>query len=177
MNTIFILILVSSILLLLLQDPSGILTAMLSGGMGGLQFGLKLIVIYSIWLSMLIILEKANIDKYIAKAIQKPLKKLFPKESNEAYLYLSLNLSCNILGMGGASTPAGIKAVESMGRQKNKIMLAVINSCSIQLIPTTVIAMRAVLHSKIDIIVPSLIASLFSTALAIILVKILVKDN
>ena len=177
MNAIFFLILLSSLIILLLRDPSSILAAMLSGGTNGLQFGLKLIVIYSIWLNILIILEKANIDKQIAKVIRKPLKKLFPKESDEAYLHLSLNLSCNILGMGGASTPAGIKAVETMGRQKNKVMLTVINSCSIQLIPTTVIAMRASLGSRVDIVLPSLIASFFSTFLAIVLVKLLVKDN
>ncbi len=177
MNAVFIVILLSSIGILLYKEPSMVLTAMLAGGRSGVQFGLKLIVIYSVWLSMLTILEKANIDKCIAQAIKKPLRKLFPNENEQAYLYLSLNLSCNILGMGGASTPLGIKAVENMAKQKNKIMLVVINSCSIQLIPTTVIAMRATLGSKVDILIPSLIASVFSTILAILLVNILVKDS
>lgn len=177
MNVVFIIILLSSIGILLYKEPSAVLTAMLAGGSNGLQFGIKLVVIYSVWLSMLAILQKANIDKYIAKAIKKPLRKLFPKENEQAYLYLSLNLSCNILGMGGASTPLGIKAIENMTKQKNRIMLVVINSCSIQLVPTTVIAMRAALGSKIDILIPCFIASVFSTILAILLVNIFVKDS
>ncbi|MGI6213708.1 MAG: hypothetical protein ACOYIQ_04085 [Christensenellales bacterium] len=177
MNAVFVIILIASIALLLFRDPAKVLPAMLTGGTGGVNLALKLAVIYSVWLSLLIILERAGIDKKIASLIKNPLRKLFPKEDAQTYLYLSLNLSCNILGMGGAATPLGIKAVENMSCQKNKIMLVVINSASIQLIPTTIIAMRASFLSKTDIIIPSLIASVFSTLLAAITVALLVREN
>ena len=100
---------------------------------------------------------------------------LFPLEKEKAYEQLSINLSSNLLGIGGASTPSGLKAMQNMASKKNKIMLVVINSLSIQLIPTTVVAMRYAKGSSIDIILPSLITTFITTAIGIALVKVLVK--
>lgn len=85
-----------------------------------------------------------------------------------------------MFGMGGAATPAGIKAMRAMsdGSEKatdNMIMLLVINATSIQLIPATVIAMRASAHSQSpsDIILPTLISSGIATLLGALMCKVL----
>lgn len=84
--------------------------------------------------------------------MEKPLSRLFrfaPGEE-EALSDISLNLSANMLGLGGAATPAGISAMKTMaranpdGRASNAMILfLVVNTSSVQLLPTTMIALRA----------------------------------
>ncbi len=121
------------------------------------------------------ILEKSKIDGKLATLIMPFNKLLFPKESPKAYEKLSVNISANLLGTGGAATPSGIDAMSLMKSKKNKIMLVALNSLSLQLIPTTVIAMRATKGAIVNIILASLIATFFTTAIGAILVKVLIK--
>lgn len=85
-----------------------------------------------------------------------------------------------MFGMGGVATPAGIKAMSAMSdgsdrASDNMIMLLVINATSIQLIPATVIAMRAGANSQSpsDIILPTLISSGIATLVGAIMCKVL----
>lgn len=161
--------------LIVVSSPENVMPTILLGANNGLTLGVKLFAIYAIWLSLLKIIDKANLDKLLATKLKRPINFLFKDENQEAYQYLSLNLSANMLGMGGASTPMGIKAIESMEKHKNKVMLVVINSTSIQIIPATVVALRASYNSAIDIILPSFIATFMTTLIGIILVKVFVK--
>ena len=91
-----------------------------------------------------------------------------------------MNMSANLLGMNGAATPLGIKAVESMQKDNPikdtasfpMIMFVAISCSSIQLLPTSIIGMLANAGSKnpSGIIVPSIICSLLSTLTTILLV-------
>ena len=91
----------------------------------------------------------------------------------------------NILGLGNAATPLGLKAMESMQKENNKkdtlsdsmMMFIVINSASIQLIPTTVIAIRNSLGSKnpTQIVLPVWIATVCAAIAGITVTKILIK--
>ena len=91
-----------------------------------------------------------------------------------------MNISANLLGMSGAATPLGIKAIESMQKDNpNKtvvsfsmIMLIAISCSSVQLLPTSIIGMlsNAGSSNPTSIIIPSIICSLTSTTLAILLV-------
>lgn len=164
-----------SIYLVTVTAPENVMSTMLQGVNGGLCLSVKLFAVYTIWLSILQIISKSGLDKALAQKLRKPINYLFKNENDETYKYLSLNLSANMLGMGGASTPMGIKAIEQMKYHKNKVMLVVINSTSIQIIPTTVIALRAGYNSSIDIILPSLLATFATTLIGIILVKIFAK--
>ncbi len=175
MNIIFFIVIIASIYLIVLRKPEDVMPTMLNGVNSGIMLSLKLFAIYAIWLSVLKIIQKAELDKSLAKRLKRPIKFLFKNENNQTYQYLSLNLSANMLGMGGASTPMGIKAIENMANHKNKVMLVVINSTSIQIIPATIIALRASYNSTIDIILPSLIATFITTLIGIILVKVFVK--
>lgn len=146
--------------------------------MGAVTLSVKLIAIYGVWLSVLKLLEKTGVDKRFSNLLRPVVKRLFKGENDESQKWITLNLASNMLGMGGASTPAGIKAMECMedhGKTtKNMNLLVVINATCIQLIPTTVIAIRASSGSvsPSSIIAPTLVASTVSTAVGIVLVKL-----
>ncbi|MDE7329601.1 MAG: hypothetical protein K2N30_00680, partial [Clostridia bacterium] len=79
---------------------------------------------------------------------------------------------CNLLGIGGAATPFAVKAIGELEKDKNdwaQKLLFIINATSIQLIPSTVIALRegAGSQTAFDIFLPSLICTAFSTVLAV----------
>jgi spore maturation protein A len=112
---------------------------------------------------------------------------LFPEIKNNKKIKkeISMNMMANILGLGNAATPLGIKAMESMqSENKNKTRLSnsmmtfiLINTASIQLIPTTVIAIRKSLGSAepTSIIVPVWCSTVFAAISGIIAVKIIQK--
>ena len=177
MNLLFALILLVAGIVFIVTNPAGLLPALIAGGANGVAFALKLIPIYAVWLTALKVLERGGVDKNIARIISPVTKRLFPRESETAYTYINLNLSANLLGMGGASTPLGIKAVENMTQKKNKVMLIVINSTSITLIPTTIISLRASAGGTADIILPALITTFATTFVGILLVKIFQKQS
>ncbi len=149
----------------------------MQGASNAVYFALTLFTIYVIFMTMLEIFKKTQLDKKLAKIISKPIKKLFPRENDIAYDNLAINLSANMLGMGGAATPAGINAMENMKSRKNRIMLVVVNSTSIQIIPTTIIGMRAEVGATSDIVLSSLITTFCTTLIGIVLVKLFVKDR
>ena len=95
------------------------------------------------------------------------------------YDYIAVNLASNMLGMGGAATPAGIKAIGAMNANgekatDNMCLLVVINATSIQLIPATVISIRAAAGSAnaASIFLPTLIATLVSTFSGILILSV-----
>ncbi len=174
MNVIFSLVLLASGIYLLITNPDSLLSSLIEGGKSGLNLSIKLFAIYAVWTAILTIWKKTGLQSALGKRLSPVLKRLFPKEEKEVYDDLAVNLSANMLGMGSAGTPAGISATEKMSK-KNKIMLIVINSSSVQIIPTTIIAMRSEVGAVSDIILPSVIATFLSTALGILLVKFFVK--
>ncbi|MBO5776175.1 MAG: hypothetical protein J6R35_02260 [Clostridia bacterium] len=175
MIIVLLVIYLASSILITIKTPTELLSTFLEGAGNTLKFIPTLFAIYATWIPITKILEKSGVTKKIGKGLSPINKRLFPKEKDVSYSHLSLNLSAKVLGMGGAATPSGLDAMKTMENRKNKIMLVVINSTSLQLIPTTVIALRASAGGVKDIILPSLISTIVTTVIAIILVKIFVK--
>lgn len=110
-----------------------------------------------------------------------PDLKKFPKIKKE----ISMNMIANILGLGNAATPLGLKAMESMQKENEKkdtlsnsmMMFVLVNTASIQLIPTTVLAIRKSLGSEnsTGILVPVWIATICAAISGIIIIKLLIK--
>ena len=104
------------------------------------------------------IANKTSLIQKLTKFLKPIIKFLFPeiKENTQIQQEISMNMIANILGLGNAATPLGLKAMKSMQKEnKNKDILSnsmamfiVLNTASIQLIPTTVIAIRNSLESK-----------------------------
>lgn len=110
------------------------------------------------WSGIMNVLEKTDFFLKMRKKISKVIKIIFSDIENDSKEseFISLNILSNLLGLGNAATPMGIKAMDAMDeKNKNKnymtkdmMMFILINTASIQIIPTTVIAIRASLGSK-----------------------------
>ena len=182
MNKIWVFLFVSSIIALCLFDPSKVLSGMLIASNNAVKLSLELLAIYAIWIGLFTILEKSGLSSKVSKFLSPIINKIFGKNnlSEESKKYVSMNISANLLGMSGAATPLGIKAIESMQKSNpNKstvtfpmIMLVAISCSSIQILPTSIIGMLASAGSKnpSGIILPSILCSILSTTIAILLV-------
>ena len=181
MNVIFGIVLIASTFLLIIANPDAVLGAMLSGGEKALSLSVKMVVVYAVWLGVFQLLENSGLSKKIASLFKPVNRLLFGKLPDKANDYVSLNLSANLLGMSGATTPMGIKSVEELEKHPNTryaiAMFFVINATSVQLIPSSVLALRSSMNSAApsDIILPTILATLLSSVIGIILVKLLIK--
>ncbi len=184
MNIIFNFSLIISLGLFVIFSPEQAINSMLSASEKAVTLCISLISIYALWLGLLEIVEESGINVKIAKLLSPIIKFLFGKQPDKVNEQLAINLSSNILGLGNASTPSGIKAMKMMDDGSGKanasmVMLMVLNSMSTQIIPTTLIGLK-VLYGSInptDIIFPILISSFLSTFLAVFLVKLCYKPS
>ncbi len=110
-----------------------------------------------LWNGIMKIVENTSLINKISNLLKPFMKILFPeiKKGTEAYEEISMNIVSNILGLGNAATPLGLRAMKTMQKEnkdKNRLsdsmaMFIILNTASIQLIPTTVIAIRISLGS------------------------------
>ena len=183
MNVIFGTLLILSNLILLFSNPELLLSAMLSGGEKALSLTAKMVVIYAVWLGVFNLLEQSGLANKFAKTLKPLNNKLFGKLPDTANNFMALNISANILGMSGATTPMGIKSIQELEKHKGTdfaiAMFFVINATSIQLIPSSVLALRTSLGSTSpsSIILPTILATLLSTVIGVVLVKIFIKKG
>ena len=181
MNVIFGIVLILSTIILLFINPDSILSAMLAGGNKALALTMKMVVIYAVWLGVFEMLEKSGLASKFAKILRPLNNKLFGQLPESANNFMSLNISANILGMSGATTPMGIKSIQELEKFPNTeyaiAMFFVINATSVQLIPSSVLALRVSLGSlnPSSIIIPTILATLSSSIIGIILVKFFIK--
>lgn len=183
MNVIFGIVLTLSTIILIFKSPESVLTAMLSGGEKALNLSIKMVVVYAVWMGVFSLLEQSGLSNKFAKML-KPLNKfLFGKIPDRANDFMSLNISANVLGMSGATTPMGIKSVQELEKYKGTeyaiAMFFVINATSVQIIPSSVLALRSSMgaSSPADIILPTILATLLSTVIGVVLVKIFIKKK
>ncbi len=181
MNAIFTIVLILSTILMLFTSPESLLKGMLTGGENALNLTAKLVIIYAVWLGISAIWEQAGLNKKTAKLFRPMNNFLFGKTPEKANEYISLNLSANILGMSGATTPMGIKAILELEKHPKTeyavAMFFVINATSVQLIPSSVLALRAQMNSASpsNIILPTILATLLSSVIGILLVKAFIR--
>lgn len=140
-----------------------------------------------LWTGIMQIASSTNIVKHLSKLLNPIMKKLFPdiKKEEKVHKEITMNIIANIMGLGNAATPLGLKAMKSMqtkSKDKNKLsnsmcMFIVLNTASIQLIPTTVIAIRSSLGSNnpTAMIIPVWIATICAAIAAVFSAKLLMK--
>ena len=164
-------------LILLITNPSAILSEMIGASADALKLCIELCAVYVVWLGILELVNASGLSKKLAKLLRPLIKKIFKVDNEETQKIIALNLSANMLGLGNAATPMGIKAMQALDDKSGKanfpmIMLVVLNATSIQLLPTTVIGLRETAGSlsASDIILPTLIATFTTTLLGIVLV-------
>ena len=122
---------------------------------------------------------------YLSKMLKPITKKLFSDLNEKSYNNIIMNIIANILGLGNAATPLGLKAMKSMQEENNKkdtlsdsmMMFIVINTASIQIIPTTVIAIRSSLGSEnpTSIVFPTWMATIIAAIVGVFIARIVIK--
>ena len=143
-----------------------------------------LIGIMALWLGIMKIAEESGLIKIIARALRPITIRLFPDvpEDHPAIGSIVLNMSANMLGLGNAATPLGLKAMQELqelNEQKDTatnsmVMFLAINTSSVQLIlPATVVALMGAAASQIFL--TTIMATAFSTIAAVVAVKTLEK--
>lgn len=172
MNVIFTAVFLCSAVMIMIIDPQSFLPALLGGAENAVKCSLTLFCIYAVWMGISAVAEDAGVNRTIARFLQPACEKFFKTDNKEAAQNISMNLSCNLLGIGGAATPFGVKAIAELDKDNNVFaqnLLFIVNATSIQIIPTTVIALRAAAGSANagDIIIPSLLTTIVSTGLAV----------
>ncbi len=140
-----------------------------------------------LWNGIMKIVQETSLMNRLTKLLKPVMKFLFPelKKESPAKNEISMNIIANILGLGNAATPLGIRAMNELQKENVKkdtlsnsmIMFIVLNTASLQLIPTTVIAIRTSLESEnpSSIIVPVWIVTMLAAMTAVFVTKRLMK--
>lgn len=155
----------------------------------GLNLCLDMASIIILWMGIMSLASSSGLLEKFGKLIRPFLCKLFPSlnKNSKSLDYIASNIACNMLGMGSAATPFGLKAMASMQEEnKNKdtaspamITFLVLNTAGVTLIPTTTIALR-MSHGSLNptcIILPSIIATTVSSICGLTLDYIIRKKN
>lgn len=153
------------------------------------KFSLTLIGMTCLWNGIMEIASNTKIIDYISNILEPIIKILFPdidKES-KSKKNIVMNIIANLLGLGNAATPLGIKAMNELQKENedkeilsnSMMMLIVLNTASLQIIPITVLAIRNSLGSKNPtiIIFPVWIATICAAVIGIVITKVLIKIN
>jgi len=146
------------------------------------NIAIGLIGIMALWLGIMKIAEDSGLIRIIAKGLRPITIRLFPDvpEDHPAIGSIVLNMSANMLGLGNAATPLGLKAMEELQElnphkdtaTNSMVMFLAINTSSVQIIlPATVVALMGA--SASDIFITTILATLLSTIAAIAAVKVL----
>ena len=152
-----------------------------------IKLSINLLETICLWNGIMQIASKTTVIDKLTSFLKPIIRYLFPdlKKKPKIQKEISMNMIANILGLGNAATPLGLKAMKSMQEENedkdvlsdSMAMFIVINTASIQIIPTTVIAIRNSLGSAnpTSIVFPVWIATICAAICGIIAVKILIK--
>lgn len=188
MSFVWFLLLASGLLVAVVRDDlDGFTNGALSGATGAVTLSIGLIGTLSLWLGLLRVAEEAGLTEKLAHFMKPVMRRIFPEIPPEhpAMSAMVLNVAANALGLGNAATPLGLKAMEELQTLNPRrdtatdamVLFLVINTSSVQLIPATVVAMRAAGGSTdpTAIVGPTLLATLISTAVGIVMAKFLAR--
>lgn len=123
----------------------------MEGAAAGVELCLTMAGVLCLWMGVMEIMKRSGLSRGLSKLLRPVLRRLYPEfaKDKEVMDNISANVSANLLGLGNAATPLGIKAAQLMSKKTPGVasdalcMLVVCNTASIQLIPTTVASVRA----------------------------------
>lgn len=151
-------------------------TSILSSAENAVNLSFTLLGAMAFWGGVMRIAEKSGLVNKVARLFRPLLRLLFKgiDENGEAFGAIVMNVSANLMGLGNAATPLGIKAIKALSQEENAcgsatanmVTLVVLNTASLQLLPTTIATLRASYGSSAPLdILPSI---LFSALCALI---------
>ena len=158
-------------------------TAALQGAAAAVDLCLSMAGILCLWTGIMEIMERCGLAAGLARLFRPLLRHLLPRASRdkETLAAVSANVSANLLGLGNAATPLGIRAARRMSRGCEGVAsdelcrLVVLNTASIQLLPTTVASVRAAFgcRSPFDILPAVWLSSVLSVSAGLLMTKLL----
>ena len=188
MSKIWCFMIIASIVVAFLWgDISAIPNLIMESSVTATENMVKLLGMTCFWSGMFNILQQTSLIEKLSKLITKCIKSLFKKEevNDKAMENISLNMTCDMLGVGNAATVYGLKAIEELNKVNDDktrandsiIMFVILNAASIQLIPTGMITLRTMYNSQnpVEIVPWVWLVTIFALIVGIIACKVLNK--
>lgn len=159
--------------------------AALDGAASAIDLSVSMAGVLCLWTGVMEVMNACGLSDRLARAFRPLLRRLLPQASrdSETLAAVSANVSANLLGLGNAATPLGIRAARRMARGCDGVasdelcLLVVLNTASIQLIPATIASVRAASGSQspFDILPAVWLSSVLSVTAGILMAKFLAK--
>ena len=168
------------VIISIIKGDNNLTNNLITSGTKGIDIIINLVPLMCLWLGTMKIADSSGLLNIISNKLSKIIRVVFPEipKGDPAIAYISSNIVMNMLGLGNAATPFGLKAMKELQRLNNTttasrsmITFLVINTSSVTIIPTTVISIR-ILNNSINptSIVPlTIITTFISTFLALVL--------
>ncbi len=175
------LIILSIICSVVFGNTQNLSQALIESGASSIELIMTMAGIMCLWSGIMKIAVESGLTGIFAKIFAPLLRPLFPRleKNSDAFQSITMNISANLLGLGNAATPFGLKAMEQLhtlnGRKdtasNEMIIFVVMNTASLQLLPTTLATLRQSYGSSapFEIIVPVWISSACALAVALII--------
>lgn len=190
MNYIWGLMVVLSVIISLFNGTTQqVSEAVLTGAQDAVELLITMLGMMCLWSGLMQIAEQGGLTRVLAKVFAPVLSKLFPAYKNDQKTSAAIcsNVTANILGLGNAATPLGLEAMRRMN-QSNKIprvannsmvMFVILNTASIQLIPTTISILRQSAGAAVPMdITPCIwISSVFALLVGVTMAKLFEKKE
>jgi len=186
MSLVWVLLVAASVVFAAATGRMDALTAAAMESAGrGVTLALGLVGVMSLWLGLMRVAEEAGVVALLGRAARPLLTRLFRDvpPDHPALGAIVMNVAANLLGLGNAATPFGLKAMaalEELNPHKGtatdaQALFCALNSASVQLVPATVIALRAAAGARqpADILGATLLASACATAAALLAARLL----
>ena len=176
MNIVWTVTTIVALIGLTVVNPQAVLSVCVDSGAQALTTALGLTGVYCLWMGIFNVAEECRLVDKLAKCLEPLNKFLYGNVSRVASQYISLNFASNMLGVGNAATPSAIAAIKETEHNerlsRTGAMLFVVNASGVQLVPTTVIGIRASLGSvnPSDVLLPNLLATVATCVVGVVLV-------
>lgn len=184
-----LMIIVSFLFGILTNTPQNVTNAALKGSAEGVNMTISLLGTMCFWSGLMEIAKRSGLTEKIAKIFSPVIHLIFPELSpkSPAFSAIVMNIIANLLGLSNAATPLGLKAMEELKKESHDktvasnsmCMFVVINTASVTLIPSTVIALRLSAGSlnPFEIIIPAWISSVLALTVGIVFAKFFQKNS
>lgn len=183
----FIMIFLGTLVGIFTGNGEGISKSIIGSADSTVTLIIGLVGIMCFWCGVMKVAEKSGLTQKLSRLLRPILKLLFREAAKDekALGAIVMNITANMMGLGNAATPFGIKAMEEMDRlnkekgtaSNDMVLFLVLNAACIQLVPTTIISLRAAAGSQNPgvIILPAIIASTISAIVGVAVCKLLQK--
>lgn len=178
-------VLLSLVFGLITGNLDAVADAALDGAASAIDLSISMAGVLCLWTGVMEVMNACGLSSRLAGAFRPLLRRLLPQASrdNETLATISANVSANLLGLGNAATPLGIRAARRMAKGCDGVasdelcLLVVLNTASIQLIPATIASVRAASGSQspFDILPAVWLSSILSVSAGILMAKFLAR--